>query len=127
MEVIPGGAAVVAALGCAAGGVKYGRLLGPWGRCNRRNWRSSGLWIFSLYRYIIKMKAKFYEGYILYYSLRFSNLSYLSIHSISEKKQKTIELTSLNCFVILFLIYDKLIFSLLPMFFDNFILNLFRN
>ncbi|HEX1152965.1 TPA: bacteriocin-like peptide BlpK [Streptococcus pneumoniae] len=26
-----GGAAVVAALGCAAGGVKYGRLLGPWG------------------------------------------------------------------------------------------------
>ncbi|VOP43146.1 BlpM [Streptococcus pneumoniae] len=39
-----------------------------------------GLWIFSLYRYIIKMKAKFYEGYILYYSLRFSNLSYLSIH-----------------------------------------------
>lgn len=50
------------------------------GRCNRRNWRSSGLWIFSLYRYIIKMKAKFYEGYILYYSLHFSNLSYLSIH-----------------------------------------------
>ncbi|ADI69065.1 hypothetical protein SPAR43_0520 [Streptococcus pneumoniae GA17227] len=38
------------------------------------------MWIFSLYRYIIKMKAKFYEGYILYYSLRFSNLSYLSIH-----------------------------------------------
>ncbi|EHZ40082.1 putative membrane protein [Streptococcus pneumoniae GA40028] len=26
-----GGAAVVAALGCAAGGVKYRRLLGPWG------------------------------------------------------------------------------------------------
>ncbi|TVW61083.1 bacteriocin, partial [Streptococcus pneumoniae] len=30
-------------------------------------------------------------------------LIYLSI-SISDKKQKTIELTSLNCFVILFLI-----------------------
>lgn len=43
-----GGAAVVAALGCAAGGVKYGKFLGPWGRCNRRNWRSSDLWIFSL-------------------------------------------------------------------------------
>ncbi|MGO6246593.1 bacteriocin-like peptide BlpK [Streptococcus pneumoniae] len=28
---VGGGAAVVAALGCAAGGVKYGRLLGPWG------------------------------------------------------------------------------------------------
>ncbi|CVN02397.1 TPA: bacteriocin-like peptide BlpK [Streptococcus pneumoniae] len=26
-----GGAAVVAALGCAAGGVKYGKILGPWG------------------------------------------------------------------------------------------------
>ena len=26
-----GGAAVVAALGCAAGGVKYGKFLGPWG------------------------------------------------------------------------------------------------
>ena len=25
-----GGAAVVAALGCAAGGVKYGKFLGPW-------------------------------------------------------------------------------------------------
>ncbi|SND90929.1 bacteriocin BlpK [Streptococcus pneumoniae] len=26
-----GGGAVVAALGCAAGGVKYGKILGPWG------------------------------------------------------------------------------------------------
>ncbi|CTK76825.1 putative bacteriocin BlpK [Streptococcus pneumoniae] len=26
-----GGVAVVAALGCAAGGVKYGKILGPWG------------------------------------------------------------------------------------------------
>ena len=26
-----GGAAVVTALGCAAGGVKYGKFLGPWG------------------------------------------------------------------------------------------------
>ncbi|MDG7579607.1 bacteriocin-like peptide BlpK [Streptococcus pneumoniae] len=26
-----GGAALVAALGCAAGGVKYGKILGPWG------------------------------------------------------------------------------------------------
>ncbi|VOS49196.1 bacteriocin BlpK [Streptococcus pneumoniae] len=26
-----GGAVVVAALGCAAGGVKYGKILGPWG------------------------------------------------------------------------------------------------
>ncbi|HEW5895299.1 TPA: bacteriocin-like peptide BlpK [Streptococcus pneumoniae] len=26
-----GVAAVVAALGCAAGGVKYGKILGPWG------------------------------------------------------------------------------------------------
>ncbi|HEW6750025.1 TPA: bacteriocin-like peptide BlpK [Streptococcus pneumoniae] len=26
-----GGAAVVAALDCAAGGVKYGKILGPWG------------------------------------------------------------------------------------------------
>ncbi|HEV6819773.1 TPA: bacteriocin-like peptide BlpK [Streptococcus pneumoniae] len=26
-----GGAAVVATLGCAAGGVKYGKILGPWG------------------------------------------------------------------------------------------------
>lgn len=75
-----GGAAVVAALGCAAGGVEIWETSRTMGRCNRRNWRSSGLWIFSLYRYIIKMKAKFYEGYILYYSLRFSNLSYLSIH-----------------------------------------------
>ena len=73
-----GGAAVVAALGCAAGGVKYGRLLGPWGAAI--GGIGGAVWIFSLYRYIIKMKAKFYEGYILYYSLRFSNLSYLSIH-----------------------------------------------
>lgn len=73
------------------------------------------------------MKAKFYEGYILYYSLRFSNLSYLSI-SISDKKQKTIELTSLNCFVILFLIYDKLIFLFIAyVFLIIFILNLFCN
>lgn len=51
-------------------------------------------------------------------------LIYLSI-SISDKKQKTIELTSLNCFVILFLIYDKLIFLFIAyVFFDNFYIKL---
>lgn len=54
-------------------------------------------------------------------------LIYLSI-SISDKKQKTIELTSLNCFVILFLIYDKLIFLFITyVFLIIFILNLFHN
>ncbi|RRR11197.1 bacteriocin, partial [Streptococcus pneumoniae] len=39
-----------------------------------------------------------------------------------------IELTSLNCFVILFLIYDKLIFLFIAyVFLIIFILNLFRN
>ena len=52
---------------------------------------------------------------------------YLSL-SISDKKQRIIELTSLNCFVILFLIYDKLIFLFIAyIFLIIFILNLFRD
>ena len=69
------------------------------------------------------MKAIFY---IILFAFQ-TYLIYLSI-SISDKKQKTIELTSLNCFVILFLIYDKLIFLFIAyVFLIIFILNLFRN
>ena len=67
---------------------------------------------------------------IIFYIILFAfqtYLIYLSL-SISEKKQRTIELTSLNCFVILFLIYDKLIFLFIAyIFLIIFILNLFRD
>ena len=66
------------------------------------------------------MKAVFY---IILFAFQ-TYLIYLSI-STSDKKQKTIELTSLNCFVILFLIYDKLFFLFIAyVFFDNFYIKL---
>ncbi len=64
--------------------------------------------------------------YIILFAFQ-TYLIYLSL-SISDKKQRIIELTSLNCFVILFLIYDKLIFLFIAyIFLIIFILNLFRD
>ena len=64
--------------------------------------------------------------YIILFTFQ-TYLIYLSL-SISDKKQRIIELTSLNCFVILFLIYDKLIFLFIAyIFLMIFILNLFRD
>ena len=64
--------------------------------------------------------------YIILFTFQ-TYLIYLSL-SISDKKQRIIELTSLNCFVILFLIYDKLIFLFIAyIFLIIFILNLFRD
>ena len=64
--------------------------------------------------------------YIILFTFQ-TYLIYLSL-SISDKKQRIIELISLNCFVILFLIYDKLIFLFIAyIFLIIFILNLFRD